>query len=42
MNRSDIYATKNVTPMGLNDDVFKTIINKTENTSPSFFHKSVR
>lgn len=28
---------KNVTPMGLNDEVFKTIINKTENTFPSFF-----
>ncbi|MFT9868820.1 hypothetical protein ACMZ5A_19520 [Bacillus mobilis] len=28
---------KNVTPMGLNDEVFKTSINKAENTFPSFF-----
>ncbi|MED1047365.1 hypothetical protein P4T54_23380 [Bacillus mycoides] len=28
---------KNVTPMGLNDEVFKTIINNTENTFPTFF-----
>lgn len=28
---------KNVTPMGLNDEVFKTIINKTKNTFPTFF-----